>query len=389
MNKKKLIIVGIIVIALGMICGGVLGWKFISHERKQGKKISSLSKKQKELTAEIDSLTNLIDELNGQLEAVQKDEEEFEGVYRKLKNGEDIKVAVIGDSIGAGCGASDYEHMWATKLIYWIQDTYNVKCDYVNPSLGGNTSYAGYVTSKLLDPEKSYDLAIICYGQNDAQEGFSYCYEAIIRSLYMENEKCTIIPVLESSQHTYTQKMVDIRNLADFYHLDYADTIAAFNANPIGLWGLLADGTHPNDDGHQVYFETVKAIIERGVDEEKGYIPMQTIPYNGGVDGFDSFTYLSKEQFTQISDTVFEIEMEPTWGIFGISRTLLPGSNSINIYVDDELYITDSVTSNLDYGVMKINGLNAGPTEIKGKVRIEFPDTEQVDAFNGLILTQG
>lgn len=36
-----------------------------------------------------------------------------------------------------------------------------------NVSMGGNTSYAGYVRTMDLDDSTDYDLAIICYGQND------------------------------------------------------------------------------------------------------------------------------------------------------------------------------------------------------------------------------
>ena len=390
MKKKIIIIVGIVLVVC-LAFGGVMGWKLIAHERKQGKRITSLAKKQKELTAKIDNQNELIDQLQSEIDKLQESEERknFDGVYRKLRDGEDIKVAVIGDSIGAGCGASDFEHMWATKFNYWLQYTYGIRCDYVNSSLGGNASYAGYVSINLLDPEKDYDLAILCYGQNDASEGFSYNYESLIRSLYVNNPECTIIPILESSQHSYTQKMVDICKLAEYYGLDVADTIESFNANDGGMDALLADGTHPNDAGHEVYFQTVKAVVERGVAEEKGYVEMQKIPYNGGVDGFDSFQYLAKEDFELVGDNTLEIEIEHTWAFLGINKVWTTGLNEVNVYIDDNLFVCDSTTSNLGYGMQKIYRFSAGPTEIQGKIRLEFHDQEQLDAFYGLILSKG
>ena len=47
-----------------------------------------------------------------------------------------------------------------------------------------------------LDDGANYDLAIICYGQNDALEGFSTNYEAIIRAIERKYPDCSIISIL-------------------------------------------------------------------------------------------------------------------------------------------------------------------------------------------------
>lgn len=73
--------------------------------------------------------------------------------------------------------------------------------------MGGNTSYAGYVRTMALNDGVDYDLAIICYGQNDALEGFSTNYEAVIRAIERKYSDCSIISTLESSQREYTEKM--------------------------------------------------------------------------------------------------------------------------------------------------------------------------------------
>lgn len=171
--------------------------------------------------------------------------------------------------------------------------------------------------------------------------------------------------------------------------MDVADTIASFNADEAGMYGLLADGTHPNDAGHEVYFQTVKAVIEEGVAEEKSYVTMKRIPYNGGVDGFDSFTYLAKEDFELVGENTLEIEVEHTWVFLGINKVWLPGLNEVNVYIDDNLFVCDNTTSNLGYGLQKIYRFNAGPTEIYSKIRLEFNNEEQLEYFYGLILSKG
>lgn len=52
-----------------------------------------------------------------------------------------------------------------------------------NVSMGGNASYTGYVRTMALDDSTDYDLAIICYGQNDRFDGFSNNYEAMVMAI--------------------------------------------------------------------------------------------------------------------------------------------------------------------------------------------------------------
>lgn len=64
--------------------------------------------------------------------------------YQKVSKGIDVNVLVVGDSIGAGAGASHLSHTWPNILVSHIKSKYNVEVKLTNISMGGNTSYAGY-----------------------------------------------------------------------------------------------------------------------------------------------------------------------------------------------------------------------------------------------------
>ena len=81
--------------------------------------------------------------------------------------------------------------------------------------MGGNASYAGYVRTMALNDDVDYDLAIICYGQNDSADGFSTSYESIIQAIRSKYPGCSIISILESSQQTYTEKMTTIQSICE------------------------------------------------------------------------------------------------------------------------------------------------------------------------------
>ena len=70
-------------------------------------------------------------------------------------------------------------------------------------------SYAGYARTLMLDDGVDYDLAVICYGQNDREQDFSLYYESIIRALRSKFSKCSVISILESSQRTYTNQLTN------------------------------------------------------------------------------------------------------------------------------------------------------------------------------------
>ena len=181
--------------------------------------------------------------------------------YQKLVDGFDVNVLIVGDSIGVGIN----ETSWAGLLASYLQTTYKCKVNLTNVSMGGNSSYAGYARTLMLDDGVDYDLAVICYGQNDREQDFSLYYESIIRALRSKFSKCSVISILESSQRTYTNKMTTIQKICEHYNIPVADTIAAFANSGKEYSELCSDNVHPNDEGKVIYFETVKNIVDKDV----------------------------------------------------------------------------------------------------------------------------
>ena len=177
------------------------GFVFLRHEKRQNADIEqlqnvagALSVPREEVVPEIRRLEqDFLTELDGVFSAGQLN------AYQKLASGRDITLLIVGDSIGA--------LPWTSDVAAWIEENYQVSCTIKNISLGGNMAYSGYVTEKLLDDGITYDLVIVCYGQNDLPEGFSADYEALIREVLSKNNLPCVISVIESSQREYTEKM--------------------------------------------------------------------------------------------------------------------------------------------------------------------------------------
>ncbi|MCR4741003.1 MAG: SGNH/GDSL hydrolase family protein [Lachnospiraceae bacterium] len=311
------------------------------------------------------------------------------GFYQKLATGRDVSILVVGDSIGAGAGSTD-GNSWTELLENWIEQTYYCRCDIANISLGGNTSYAGYVSVMRLDNEASYDLAVICYGENDDTGGFTKEYEAIIRALRLKYPQCALISILESSQKTYTEKIGDIKALADHYGYPVADMIAAFDNSGRSFDELCADDKHPNDEGYRLYFETLSSIISSKCDSFDEYSCTETDPLDPGVKEYDKFYYIPAENCIRTDDNTWTIDFNGSLtGKLGMDHELTGGGSSIGIIADNAPVTTVDFEWDDEKPLKTIHKIYDNDCTVTMGMKLSFTSKEMADAFHGLIFTGG
>ena len=302
-------------------------------------------------SAELRALNKkLFQEEQEEAEALKQKEAE-DSFYQKLVDGFDVNVLIVGDSIAEG---GQGEKGWCTLLQNNLRKTYGNSVSFTNVSMGGNASYAGYVRTMALNDDVDYDLAIICYGQNDGTNGFSTNYESIIRAIRSKYPDCSIISILESSQREYTEKMTTIQSICEHYGIPVADTIAAFNNSGKAYDDLTGDGVHPNEAGQEIYFETVKSVIDDNVAASTGKMADVDV-INADVHKFDKFIwYDASSDFVRVDDTTFTISTNAS-GILGIDYTFESGDNKADIYVDGELFKSPTVTFDYDFSQRHIS----------------------------------
>lgn len=311
-----------------------------------------------------------------------KQQEVEDSFYQKLADGFDVNVLVVGDSIGAGSGTQTDGKQWYTQLQGYLKTINNGKVSVTNVSMGGNASYAGYARTSALKDERDYDLAIICYGQNDSTNGFSTNYESIIRSIRSKYPDCSIISILESSQREYTEKMTTIQSICEHYGIPVADTIDAFNNSEKAYDDLTSDGVHPNDAGQKIYFETVKSVIDDNVAASTGKMS-DVDAINADVHKFDNFVwYDASSDFERVDDTTFTISTSAS-GILGIDYTYESGDNKADIYVDGKLFESPTVTFDYDFSQRHILVVSEDCT-VKNEIKVVFTSKEQADGFKGM-----
>lgn len=362
------IICTICTIILAVILGILLWNEHLKNEKKE---------------QELRILNQQITTQRKQEEEVRRLLEENDSFYQKLKDGFDVNLLIVGDSIGAGAGTKTQEKQWYEQLKNYLKKEYGIRVGLTNVSMGGNASYAGYVRTMALEDDVDYDLAILCYGQNDGVDGFGENYETMIQAIQKKYPDCSIISILESSQREYTEKMLTIKKLCKYYDIPVADTIAAFQNSGISYEKLAEDGVHPNDAGQDIYFETVKKVIEKQVQASTGKMEKRTLLY-GEAEKYRNFAWFGVDEkgFKRLNDTTFELNIKAE-GILGIDYTYESGDNKADIYIDGRLYKSPTVTFNYDFSQRHILVVSEN-CSVKENIRVVFSTKEQADGFYGM-----
>lgn len=333
-------------------------------------------------SAELQALNKKLYQEEQEKQTALKQQEAEDSFYQKLADGFDANILIVGDSIGEGAGTETDGQQWFKQLQAYLQNVNKGKVSVTNVSMGGNTSYAGYVRTMALKDDVNYDLAIICYGQNDRTDGFSTNYESIIRAIRSRYPDCSIISILESSQREYTEKMMAIQSICEHYGIPVADTIDAFNNSGKAYEDLSNDGVHPNDAGQEIYYETVKAVIDDNVAASIGKMS-DTDVISADVHKFDNFIwYDASSDFERVDDTTFTISTSAS-GILGIDYIYESGDNKADIYVDGELFESPTVTFDYDFSQRHILVVSDDCT-VKNEIKVVFNTKEQADGFKGM-----
>ncbi len=312
---------------------------------------------------------------------------EYDGFYRKLRQGKDVKILVNGDSIGAGSGATE-GNSWTDLLKSYVESRYKVSCLVTNISMGGNSSYAGYVRENILNDDVSYDLMIICYGENDGRKTLPAEYEAIIRSAEKKYPSCNIISILESSQREYTKKIKAIEELSQYYDIPTADTIAAFNDSGKKYEELTVDVKHPNDEGYRLYFEELKKIIDTETENDTGVERIERAPLNPEAAEFDSFHYYPVEMLVRKDPLTWSLSLsERVSGIIGLYHPFCPSNGNIIINTDSKVCLIKPMQWTYDFRQDFIYKPGGEVHNAYRQIEISFPSAEMADGFKGIIFT--
>lgn len=343
-------------------------------ERKAAKKIAAVNEDAREAEKEI-----------AQAEAEEKaaklkEKEENDSFYQKLKDGFDVRILVVGDTVANGYGASSHEKTWASLLEKSIESNYNVEVSLDNISILDSGAYASYARVKMIENQE-YDLAVICTGINDEEETLPVYYEALLRAIQNNFKKCSMICVEEYMDTDSNARNLSILSLANAYNAYSADVFNKMVSDPSPY---MQDGGYLNDAGHELYSDTIYSVIKNGVNSGTEYKATQTSPVYEEAEKFDQFLYVPAERFTR-SGKQYSVETSFT-GIAAFDYLISPGENTIDIYVDRVKTVEYTVVNSISVPVEHIE-LVETEVKVNRRIGIIFSSEERANDFRGMYVT--
>ena len=309
-----------------------------------------------------------------------REKEQNDSFYQKLKDGFDVNILILGDTVANGYGASSQEKTWAKLLEKSIEDNYGVEVTIDNEAILDSGAYASYARVKMME-NKEYDLAVICTGAADKEETLPVYYEALLRAIQSKFSKCSVICVQEYMETDNNARNLSIMSLANAYNAYSADLFNKMYADPTPY---LQDGGYLNDAGHELYADTVYSVIKSGVNTDAEFMITQKEPINEEAEKFDQFLYVPADRFTR-SGKQYSMEASVT-GIVAFDFAVPPGENSFDVYVDRVKTVSYTVTNTISVPVEHIELIE---TEIKASRRIGiiFQSEELAEDFRGMCVT--
>lgn len=238
--------------------------------------------------------------------------ERLKSVINKMQNGEETTVAYMGGSITVGENATlkdDNYHQkgYAYYSYQWLKRTYDVnnKSKFVNASISGTGSEIGIVRAQEDVLNHNPDLIFIEFAANNGSTDFyKQTYESLVRKCLALESDPAIILLFSCTSYTLNGASKYMSVVGNHYGLPMYTFDKAMRAvcTPYNnkkdksgdpIWNAFSnDGTHPNDDGHQLYAKCLcyflRTLISRETDEPY-VLPLG--PSASGMDKYESLVY--------------------------------------------------------------------------------------------------
>ena len=355
------------------------------------------------------------DEIKNEAEqAAIREREENDSFYQRLADGLDVRILIVGDSIGNGRGASAPEYTWAELLKDDLEREYGISADVVNRSMNDSTAYSGYVNVMLEDENEPYHAVLVCFGEDDRQNNFDVYYEGIIRAAQKKYPRAAILSIMENTSRRYTDNMQVIHRLSELYGIPCADTISAADYRENQYEGILNDAGYPTDEGQRLYADTLMALIRTNAEQYTDLPDALTEMADEDTAWFGTLNAIPSDAFARQGNTfVYEVHGEAVSGkIIGIEYDYVTGNNNCLIYFDSTGQIAGQAIFNntLQYDSGdQLNGSNPHHIRVmnewisdygtvsgrivsaSNQIRVVFPEnangTVQADSFRRLLIS--
>lgn len=266
-------------------------------------------------------------------EQARRELEQESNFYEKLKNGFDVNILVVGNSMALSEGAST-DGDWLHTLAEELEDKYHVNVRYKNIASAYSGYGAGFVKVATLDDVSQYDAAIICYPAAEREEELIQ-YEAIIRQIKKCNSDCAIVSILANSDKNVSpDETIQITNYYGGISINMQDIISQGGSE------IIDHEFYPNDTGYELYAKETFNSINNAISGSKNTQSNIVNSLREKVKEYDYCTFVSISKWRQTQDNTFFIDVDGFSGKICICACFKKGNQIYDIYYDSGKWLT-------------------------------------------------
>lgn len=184
-------------------------------------------------------------------EAAAKDAEAAKySFYQKLENGYGTDILILGDSTAADADFSALSEHLQSKYLSASGSAVNV----ANLANADGNLLCDVLRVNEMPDKPDYDLAILCYGQNDSGNDVTQNFESLIVALKSRFPDCSIICTIEPGFHAITTELQAMTDVCSAHH--------------VPVINLFSEFYDKGSDSYFDYFDSSQTSLgEKGIDE--------------------------------------------------------------------------------------------------------------------------
>lgn len=184
-------------------------------------------------------------------EAAAKDAEAAKySFYQKLENGYGTDILILGDSTAADADFSALSEHLQSKYLSASGSAVNV----ANLANADGNLLCDVLRVNEMPDKPDYDLAILCYGQNDSGNDVTQNFESLIVALKSRFPDCSIICTIEPGFHAITTELQAMTDVCSAHH--------------VPVINLFSEFYDKGADSYFDYFDSSQTSLgEKGIDE--------------------------------------------------------------------------------------------------------------------------
>ncbi len=195
----------------------------------------------------------------------------LEKIIEKIKNGDDVTIAMIGGSVTEGAGAANFSYSYGEQFIFNLQELYpDSSIQYYNLGLGGTPSTLGlmrYQRDLSSVTDVNPDLVIVEFAVNDWDEPTGgRAYEALVRTV-LESENDPAVILLYSvfqSKWNMQDSYIPIGNHYGLPMVSIKDAVTyAYKTKNVDDAKFFSDIYHPTNYGHEIMADCLTELFQR------------------------------------------------------------------------------------------------------------------------------